>query len=148
MSLKEICALPVESIAAEDCVLFLWATFPLLPEAFEVIKAWKFKFKTVAFVWIKRNRKANSWFWGLGSWTRANAEICLLAVRGNPRRVSNRVHQIIFTPIEQHSKKPDDARTKIVALMGDVPRAELFARQKEPGWDIWGNELPNDFEFP
>lgn len=147
MKLADICALPVDKIAAPDCTLFLWATFPMLREAFDVISAWGFSYKTVAFVWIKRNQKANSWFWGLGNWTRSNAEICLLAVKGNPKRVSNRIHQIIFTPIEQHSKKPDDVRTKIVALMGDLPRVELFARQAAPGWDVWGNELPSTFEF-
>jgi N6-adenosine-specific RNA methylase IME4 len=141
MSIEDICALPVADIAAKDSVLFLWATFPMLPEALRVIKAWGFTFKTVAFVWLKQNRKALTWFYGLGFWTRGNAEICLLATRGHPKRQDNSVHQFIISPIEAHSKKPDEARDKIVRLMGDLPRVELFARQTPPGWDVWGNEI-------
>ena len=95
----------------------------------------------MAFVWLKKNRKADSWFYGLGFWTRGNAEICLLATRGHPRRRARDIHQFIISPIEAHSKKPDEAREKIVALMGDLPRVELFARQAPPGWDVWGNEV-------
>ena len=144
MSIDELCALPVESLAAKDCLLFLWATFPMLPEALRLIKAWGFSFKTVAFVWLKQNRKSPTWFYGLGRWTRGNAEICLLAKRGNPKCHSASVHQFIISPIEQHSKKPDEARNKILALMGNLPRVELFARQKTPGWDAWGNEIASD----
>ena len=144
MSIDELCALPVESLEAKDCLLFLWATFPMLPEALRLIKAWGFSFKTVAFVWLKQNRKSPTWFYGLGRWTRGNAEICLLAKRGNPKRHSASVHQFIISPIEQHSKKPDVTRDKIVELAGDLPRVELFARQKIPGWDVWGNEVECD----
>ena len=141
MSIEEICSLPVTDLAAKDSVLFLWATFPQLPEALKVIKAWGFSYRSVAFVWIKRNRRSYSWFYGLGYWTRGNAEICLLAVKGHPKRKSTGVHQLIVSPIERHSKKPDEARRKIVELMGDIPRVELFAREKKPGWDVWGNEV-------
>lgn len=141
MSLEDICKLPVGSISAKDSILFLWATFPQLPAALRVISAWGFKYKTVAFLWLKKNRKADSWFFGLGFWTRGNAEVCLLATRGHPRRKSNKVHQFIISPIEGHSKKPDITRDKIVELAGDVPRIELFARQTTPGWDVWGNEV-------
>ena len=144
MSIDELCALPVESLAAKDCLLFLWATFPMLPEALRLIKAWGFSFKTVAFVWLKQNRKSPTWFYGLGCWTRGNVEICLLAKRGNPKRHSASVHQFIISPIGQHSKKPDVTRDKIVELAGDLPRVELFARQKIPGWDVWGNEVECD----
>ena len=147
MSIDELCALPVPELAAKDCALFLWATFPQLPEALRLIRAWGFRYLTVAFVWLKRNRKSPSWFYGMGYWTRSNAEICLLATKGKPKRQSAGVHQFLISPIEQHSKKPDAAREKIVALMGDLPRIELFARQKTPGWDIWGNELPNSIEM-
>ena len=147
MSIDELCALPVAEMAANDCVLFLWATFPQLPEALQLIKAWGFHYKTVAFVWLKRNRKSPSWFYGLGYWTRGNAEICLLAIKGKPKRKSAGVHQFIISPIEQHSKKPDEARQKILALMGDLPRVELFARQKTPGWDVWGNEVASDLSL-
>lgn len=134
-------ALPVPAIADTDCVLFLWATFPQLPEALRLIKAWGFSYRTVAFVWLKTNRKARTWFYGLGFWTRGNAEICLFAKRGHPKRKSAGIHQLIVSPVEQHSKKPDEARERIVALMGDLPRIELFARQETPGWDVWGNEV-------
>lgn len=141
MTGAELRALPVSALAAKDSALFLWATFPMLPEALRVIEAWGFRFKTVAFVWIKKNRKADSWFYGLGFWTRSNAEVCLLATRGHPKRQDNSVHQLIVSPIEAHSKKPDEARDRIVRLMGEVPRVELFARQAPPGWDVWGNEV-------
>ena len=141
MSIDELCALPVAEIAAPDSALFLWATFPQLPEALRLIREWGFTYKSVAFVWLKKNRKADSWFYGLGFWTRANAEVCLLATRGHPKRQAANIHQFIISPIESHSKKPDETRDKIVALMGDLPRVELFARQIPPGWDVWGNEV-------
>ena len=85
--------------------------------------------------------KSEGWFYGLGFWTRGNAEVCLLATRGHPKRQAANVHQFIISPIQEHSRKPEEAREKIVALMGDVPRVELFARQSPPGWDVWGNEV-------
>ena len=128
MSIDELCALPVADLAAPDSALFLWATFPQLPEAL-------------------RNRKSEGWFYGLGFWTRANAEVCLLATRGHPKRQAANVHQFIISPVREHSRKPDEAREKIVALMGDVPRVELFARQIPPGWDVWGNEVESSAEL-
>lgn len=141
MRLEDIKALSVSDLAAGDCVLFLWATFPMLKEALEVIDTWGFTYKTVAFTWVKENRKSPGLFWGLGYWTRANAEVCLLATRGSPKRQSAAVHQVILSPVERHSKKPDEVQERIVTLMGDVPRVELFARQETPGWDVWGNEV-------
>lgn len=141
MSIDELCALPVAELAAKDSALFMWATFPQLPEALRLIRAWGFTYKSVAFVWLKKNKKADSWFYGLGFWTRANAEVCLLATKGHPKRQAADIHQFIISPIEAHSKKPDETRDKIVALMGDRPRVELFARQTPPGWDVWGNEV-------
>ena len=137
MGIDELCALPVETLADRDCLLFLWATFPQLPEALRLIQAWGFTFRTVAFIWLKLNRKSPTWFYGLGYWTRGNAEICLLAKRGQPKRRSKSVHQFIISPIEEHSKK-------LIELAGDLPRVELFARQKTPGWDAWGNEVDSD----
>jgi N6-adenosine-specific RNA methylase IME4 len=141
MPIDDICALPVHTLAAPNCALFLWAVFPLLPEAFQVIKAWGFNYKTVAFVWIKRNRVSPGYFFGMGNWTRANAEVCLLATKGKMKRENAAVRQIIDAPIEAHSKKPDETRDRIIRLFGDLPRVELFARQAPPGWDIWGNEV-------
>lgn len=148
MSLEDIKALPVGKLADKNCALFMWITFPLLREAWDVVEAWGFKYKSVAFVWIKQNKKSPSLFWGMGYWTRANAELCIIATKGSPKRNSRSVHQIIFSPIEEHSKKPDEARERIVKLMGDVPRIELFARQKASGWDVWGNEAPDSIAIP
>ena len=147
MSIDELCALPVETLAEKDCLLFLWATFPQLPEALRLIQAWGFTFKTVAFVWLKLNKKSPTWFYGLGYWTRGNAKICLLAKRGKPKRRSAGVHQFIISPVEEHSKKPDVTRHKIIELAGDLTRVELFARQKTPGWDVWGNEVDSDLSL-
>jgi len=144
MNVKEICALPVADIAAKDSALFLWATYACLPEAFEVIKAWGFTYKTVAFTWVKTCRKSPGYFMSLGHWTRANAEICLLATKGHPRRISKSVRQLIVSPVRQHSQKPDEARARIVELMGGLPRIELFAREKAEGWSVWGNEVDSD----
>jgi N6-adenosine-specific RNA methylase IME4 len=144
MGIDEICALPVGELAAKDCALFLWVTFPLLPSCFEVIDAWGFEYKSCAFVWAKRNRRSDGFFVGLGYWTRANAELCLLATKGSPKRVSAAIRQIVDTPREAHSKKPDVVRERIVALMGDLPRIELFARSRAEGWDAWGNEVESD----
>ena len=141
MGLAEICALPVSELSAKYSVLFLWATLPQLPDALRVIEAWGFQYKTAAVVWLKRNPKSDGWFVGLGYWTRSNTEICLLATKGHPKRKSAAVHQLIISPVEAHSKKPDITRDKIVELMGDLPRVELFARQRAPGWDAWGNEV-------
>jgi N6-adenosine-specific RNA methylase IME4 len=148
MTMDKICSIPVSYVADENCLLFLWVTNPMLEKIFSVINAWGFEYKTVAFTWVKRNKIADSWFWGLGYWTRANSELCLLATKGNPKRINKGVHSIIETRIEEHSKKPDEVRTRIVQLCGDLPRIELFARQKTEGWDVWGNEVENSIELP
>jgi N6-adenosine-specific RNA methylase IME4 len=114
---------------------------PMLPSAFKVIEAWGFTYKTVGFTWVKRNRYKDSWFWGMGNWTRANAEVCLLAIRGKPKRVSASVHSVVDSAIRSHSQKPYEVREKIVELMGDLPRIELFARDVGLGWDAWGLEV-------
>lgn len=144
MKTEDICALPVQALAAEDCALFLWVTMPMLFEAQKVLAAWGFRYKTVAFVWVKQNRKGRGIFWGMGYWTRANAELCLLATRGRPQRRAKNIHQVIISPVEEHSKKPEEARRRIEALLGEVPRLELFARRPSPGWDVWGNEVESD----
>jgi N6-adenosine-specific RNA methylase IME4 len=143
MSMEDIFNLDVEGIAADDCVLFLWVTFPCLLEGLETIKRWGFQYKTLGFCWVKRNKKqTDKWFWGLGFWTRANPELCILATKGKPKRVSKAVHCIIDTPIEQHSKKPEEVRRRIEQLLGDeVSRVELFARQKYDGWVCLGDEI-------
>lgn len=104
MGIDELCALPVADLAARDSALFLWATFPQLPEALRLIKAWGFQYKSVAFVWLKKNKKADSWFYGLGFWTRGNAEVCLLATRGHPKRQAANIHQFIISPLRPTAK--------------------------------------------
>ena len=141
MKIDNICELPVKDITDKDCVLFLWTTYPMLQEAMQLIKAWGFKYKTIGFQWVKQNKSGNGFFFGLGRWTRGNTECCLIATKGKPKRVNNSVGQLIVSPIQAHSEKPNEARTKIVELMGDLPRIELFARQYAEGWDCWGNEV-------
>lgn len=148
MSMDELYRLDVESIAGQDATLFLWVTFPMMPEGLKLIKAWGFQYKTVAFVWIKQNKSGQGWFFGLGFWTRSNTEICLLATRGKPKRRSAKVQQLIVSPVKSHSEKPVEARERIEELMGDVPKIELFARDRPYGWDVWGNEVSHDIELP
>lgn len=138
---EDIYDLPIQNIAADDCVLFMWVTFPKLLTGIKTIEKWGFTYKSLAFAWTKRNKKSNSWFWGMGFWTRQNTEVCLLATKGHPKRKSSSVHCVVDTPIEHHSKKPDVVRERIVELLGDIPRIELFARQYADGWDCWGNEV-------
>ena len=138
---------PVADIAEKDCALFLWVTFPCLLEGFEVIRAWGFTYKTVAFVWVKQNKKSDSLFWGMGYWTRSNVELCILATKGSPKRVDAGVHQVVVSHIEEHSRKPGEVHERIRRLMGDVPKIELFARRKAEGFDVWGNEVDSDIEF-
>ena len=139
--LKDLYNLPVGSIASANCALFMWATAPLLPDAFKLIEAWGFAYKTVAFTWVKKNKVADSYFWGMGNYTRANAEYVLLGIKGKPKRVAANVHSVVDSKIRRHSHKPDEVRDRIVDLMGNVKRIELFARDRYEGWDVWGNEV-------
>jgi len=136
---QEIYDLPVKNIADENCILFMWITYPKLLIGLKAIEEWGFTYKTCAFTWVKRNKKADSYFWGMGHWTRANSECCFIGVKGKPQRVSKSVHNIVDSKIQHHSKKPDCVRDRIVELCGDLPRIELFAREKTEGWDVWGN---------
>lgn len=141
MSLGDIKALPVPQLADKDCSLWLWATWPKMQEAFEVIRAWGFKYISGGFTWVKTNRKNPGIYKGLGHWTQGNDEACLFAKKGRPRRVVRNVSKIVISPVSRHSEKPAIVRDEIVRLMGDVPRIELFARQRVDGWDAWGNEV-------
>lgn len=141
MKMQDLKNLPVQEIADKDCILFLWTTYPMLKEAIELIDAWGFKYKTIGFQWVKQNKSGKGFFFGLGRWTRGNTEPCLIAVKGKPKRICNSVSQLVVSPIGRHSTKPDEVRERIVRLMGDVPRIELFARERKDGWDVWGNEV-------
>ena len=141
LPIQDIYDFPIDNIADRDCALFLWVTFPILPEAIKTLEKWGFRYVTVAFTWIKTNKLNGQPFLGLGSWTRANAEICLLGFRGKLPRISNKVRQVILSPLREHSRKPDEIRDRIVELLGDLPRIELFARQSVNGWDCFGNQI-------
>ena len=146
MGYQDIAELPVKDIADDECVLFLWVTYPTMHKAFKIIKDWGFIYKTVAFTWIKTNKDGTPRL-GLGFWTRSNAEICLLCTKKKfPKRISCSVRQLIMSKQREHSRKPDEARDRIVELLGDLPRIELFARQRFEGWDAWGNEVPKEVQ--
>ena len=147
-------ALPVKQVAADDCALFLWATWPNLPQALEVIAAWGFEYKTLGFDWLKLTA-SNMPYMGLGYYTRANPEPCLLATRGNPKRVDKgvscvleAVEEMLECRVGDHSRKPIEVYSRIDRLMGpDVPKLEMFARpwwgMYDPpcGWTCVGNEI-------
>jgi len=164
---KDIIDLPVKDITSDNAILFLWATFPNLPEAFKVIESWGFDYKTIGFTWIKLNRRFDKIFnrlvkslpsssgdlinegiievldklrfFGIGAYSKSNAEVCLIATKGKPKIKDNTVSSIIFAPIQQHSRKPEEVRKRIEKLMGeDVGKIELFATEKVKGWTSVG----------
>lgn len=141
MPVDEIMTIDVQSIADTNCMLFMWVTFPCLQEGLDTIAAWGFKYKTVAFSWLKTNSRNGKPFFGIGYYTKSNVEVCLLGVKGKPIKVSNSVSSVIISPRMRHSVKPNEARDRIVQLCGNIPRIELFAREITPGWDVWGNEV-------
>lgn len=142
MSIWEICALPVKKIADNNCILFLWTTFPNLKESLMVMEAWGFKYSTLGFSWIKLNKENGKPFFGIGYYTKSNCEVCLIGSKGHPPKKSNYISSVIISKKREHSRKPDEARDRIVKLCGDLPRIELFAREKHQGWDVWGNQTP------
>lgn len=156
MASEQIAQLSVDKIAEKSCVLFIWVTMPKLNEVFKIIESWGFIYKTVAFTWVKQNPKSHTIYSGLGHWTLANPELCLLATHKKfPKRKSTNVKQLVFASKTIHSKKPSIIRNKIVELVGDLPRIELFARKSKElfedesfkGWDVWGNEVESDIKL-
>jgi N6-adenosine-specific RNA methylase IME4 len=142
MHVSEIAAMHVSEIAAPDCALLLWATSPLLPEALQIIKAWGFKFKTIAFCWSKITTTGKE-VANLGQWTMGNVELCLLGTRGSPTRMRRDIRQLVTAERTEHSRKPKEVRSRIEAIFGEVPKVELFSRGAAPGWDSWGNQAQN-----
>ena len=145
MKIADIAALPVTEMAAENCALFMWCVWPTLPEAIGIIESWGFKYKTCAFSWLKADpyrlfALEADVYMGLGYWTRANTEPCLLATRGKPKRLSATVRQGVVEPRREHSRKPDCVYERIERLVAG-PYLELFARNTRPGWTSWGNEV-------
>lgn len=155
MTMEQIKALPVPEIADNNCALFMWCTFPYLDEQIKLFKHWGFDYKTVGFDWVKTNPKNNTPFFGVGYYTKSNAEVCLLGIKGKIKPISNKVSSIVvdydykrdfetiqvISPRREHSRKPDIVKHKIVELFGDLPRIELFCRDKENGWGAWGNQV-------
>lgn len=146
MKLEELAALPVANLAEDNCVLFLWSCWPTLTDAIALVETWGFKYKTCAFDWMKAHAGQIEMFrddfdalMGMGYWTRANSEPCLLATRGRPKRINADVRQGIIAPRREHSRKPDEIHGRIERLVAG-PYLELFARQERPGWTVWGNE--------
>ena len=138
MTLKQIADMPVADVAAKDSVLLMWTTDPMLEKALEIIKAWGFTYKTVGFYWAKTNIDGG-FFVGMGYWSRANVEMCLLATRGHPKRNRKDVRKLIVSPRREHSRKPDETYDRIESLCYG-PFLELWSRTKRDGWDSWGNE--------
>jgi N6-adenosine-specific RNA methylase IME4 len=148
MSFDELASLPVGDYGADRCALFLWATWPIMPAPFYLINAWGFTYKTDAFVWVKSSKSGMSFFMGNGHYTRANTEFCLLAFKGKPQIPADRgVHQVIYSPVREHSRKPDEQYGKIERMYPDAAKLELFARQHRPGWDVWGNEVESTVDL-
>lgn len=151
LTADEMKKLPMADIAAKNCAMVMWTTYPMLPQALELGTAWGFKFSTVLFTWAKLNKRAKvrqltvdhptNWFMGMGYTTRANPEIALYFTRGKPQICSHSVRNLVVTPIEGHSKKPDRIYGDLEQLFGDVPRIEIFARQQWTKWDAIGNEI-------
>jgi N6-adenosine-specific RNA methylase IME4 len=149
-SLEEIIALPVDQLMAQDAALFLWVVQPMFPEALRVIEAWGFEYRTVGFVCLKMPKTWSEGLFplrirprmGLGYHTRSGSEQCWLALRGKGyKRQSMAVEQVLFAPIREHSRKPDEVAHRIDQLVGDIPRIELFAREQRPGWSAWGDQV-------
>lgn len=152
MKVEDICALNIKDIAADDCALFMWTTDSNLDEAMQVMKAWGFKYKTVAFIWLKKEKSGKQVCF-MGCWTMKGAEICLLGTRGamSKHLKSRKVRQLQegIRERDKHSKKPDIFRRRIVEMFGDeLPKIELFARSRADGWDAFGNEIEGGIVLP
>jgi N6-adenosine-specific RNA methylase IME4 len=140
MDLNDIKQIPVADLAAKNAVCLMWVVNPLLPQGIETLQAWGFTYKTVAFTWVKQNKKSPTYFTGLGYYTRANPEICILGTKGKPLpRKSRSVPNLCVSPIREHSRKPDEIITRIETLF-DGPYVELFSRTTRNGWDVFGNQ--------
>lgn len=144
MTTDDICKLPIEDIAEDTSILFIWATFRKLEECLKVINAWGYKYYGLAFDWIKTTPKGKPCY-GMGYYTRQNNEVCLIGVRKSHKlRIKpcdRSISCVLMSERREHSRKPDEVRAYIERICGDVPKIELFARQYADGWDCWGNEI-------
>ena len=142
MSIKSICNIPVKKITNDNALLFMWVVDSHLDKSFDIINSWGFKFATVGFVWVKQT-KNKKFYYNLGKDTMKSSELCLICLKGKLKNIKklNNVKSLLLADRTIHSKKPNEIRDRIIDLCGDLPRIELFARQKVEGWDCWGNEV-------
>lgn len=150
MTIEQLKGLDVSSLARRNCALLMWSTWTHIPQAIDLAGAWGFEYKTCALLWAKLNKKQGLeqhqasddrlWAFGMGYWTRANTEPCLLFTRGNPKRISASVRQLLVSPIRLHSQKPDEAYDRIEKLLRG-PYIELFSRKKRAGWEAIGYDI-------
>jgi len=146
MNIEDIKTLPIQSISDDKSILFIWVTFPRLEQGLEVIKSWGFNYYGLGFDWVKLSKNGKP-SWGMGYYTRQNTEVCLIGVKNKPNRFIPLVRNelsVVHSERLSHSEKPKIFKDKIVNIIGDVPRVELFARKKTEGWDVWGNEVESD----
>lgn len=148
MTLDEMKELPVRELAADDCAMFMWSTWPHLEQALELMNHWGWTYKTCGFDWMKANVSTIDMFdhpkdadMKMGYITRSNSEPCLYGSIGSPKRVDAGVRMGIIEPAREHSRKPSVVYERIERLFGDVPRIELFARTPRKGWMQFGNDL-------
>jgi len=142
MSIEDIEALPVAWLPANNAVLFLWTTPPRWEAALRVMKAWGFEYKTVGFTWMKTNPKSGGLFFGVGYYSKSNAEMCLLGTRGKVLKpATNSVSSAVLSPRREHSRKPDEVIERISLMYPTQRKVELFARERRPGWASWGLEV-------
>ena len=146
MELDALKRLDIESLVARDAALFMWGIWSHLPQVLELIGAWGFEYRTLAFVWIKAKPSGFGFYQGMGYYTRRNTEPCLLGVRGSMPVQAHDVSELIYAPVREHSRKPDQQYEKIDRLYPEARKLELFARRKQPGWSTWGNEVEKDVD--
>lgn len=142
MNKNDIKELNVKNITANDCALFMWCNDSHLEDGIEIMKSWGFKYKVIAFIWVKRTKNGKLYA-NTGAWTMKNTELCLFGTKGamSKYKIANNVYQVIEHDRDIHSKKPQIFRDKIIEIFGDIDRIELFARIVPKGWDVWGNEV-------
>lgn len=148
LSVDELKKLNVKEISDEDCICFMWVTDSHLKEGIEVLESWGFKYKTIGFNWIKKY-KSGSFCVNFAPWTLKSWEICLIGIKGimGKYKITNNIQGLVIEERISHSKKPEEVRKRIESLFGNIPRIELFARQRKEGWDVWGNEVNSDIEL-
>lgn len=150
LTIEDMMRLNIGSLMAKDCAVFMWVTWPTIPQALALGDAWELHYSTCAFLWAKTNRGVagrwadpadnTNWFMGMGYWTRSNTEPCLLFTQGSPKRKARNVRQLMIEAVRKHSQKPDGIYGRVEALV-DGPYLEIFARQRHVGWDAIGNEI-------